>query len=141
VKYANKKVRESIYFTTFELDFWNLKWYNKIMQKIDMKGLSPDQIEYITSLEEKVESQQIRINQLMDMLLKTQKALYGRSSEKRCYVLGEESDQISLFNEAEAETSSKAEEPTVQTIVSSYSRKAKRTRRTGKNSSCGGNHL
>ncbi|MDI9483117.1 MAG: hypothetical protein QM315_08030 [Bacillota bacterium] len=49
------------------------------MQKIDMKGLSPDQIEYITSLEEKVESQQIRINQLMDMLLKTQKALYGRS--------------------------------------------------------------
>lgn len=49
------------------------------MQKIDIKGLSPDQIEYITSLEEKVESLQIRINQLMDMVLKTQKALYGRS--------------------------------------------------------------
>jgi transposase len=98
------------------------------MQKIDIKGLSPDQIEYITSLEEKVESLQIRINQLMDMVLKTQKALYGRSSEKRRYVLGEESDQISLFNEAEAETNSKAEEPTVQTIVSSYSRKAKRTK-------------
>jgi hypothetical protein len=64
----------------------------------------------------------------MDMVLKTQKALYGRSSEKRRYVLGEESDQISLFNEAEAETNSKAEEPTVQTIVSSYSRKAKRTK-------------
>lgn len=98
------------------------------MQKIDMKGLSPDQIEYITSLEEKIESQQVRINQLMDMLAKTQKALYGRSSEKSRYVLGEESDQISLFNEAEAETSSKAEEPTVQTIVSSYSRKPKRTK-------------
>lgn len=79
MKYTNKKVRGSVYFTTFELDFWGRKWYNKIMQKIDMKGLSPDQIEYITSLEEKVESQQIRINQLMDMLLKTQKALYGRS--------------------------------------------------------------
>ena len=100
-------MRESIYFTAFELDFQSRKWYNRIMQKIDMKGLSPDQVEYITSLEEKVESQQIRINQLMDMLAKTQKALYGRSSEKSRYVLGEESDQISLFNEAEAETSSK----------------------------------
>lgn len=121
-------MRESIYFTAFELDFRSLKWYNKIMQKVDMKGLSPDQIEYITSLEEKVESQQIRINHLMDMLAKTQKALYGRSSEKRRYVLGEGSEQISLFNEAEVETSSKAEEPTVQTIVSSYSRKPKRTK-------------
>jgi transposase len=123
-----KKVYENIYFTTFELDFRSLKWYNRIMQKIDMKGLSPDQTEYITSLEKKIESQQIRINQLMDMLAKTQKALYGRSSEKSRYVLGEESDQISLFNEAEAETSNKAEEPTVQTIVSSYSRKPKRTK-------------
>jgi len=67
------------------------------MQKIDFSGLSPTQIEYVSSLEKTVESQQIRINQLMDILSKTQKALYGRSSEKRRYVLGEESDQISLF--------------------------------------------
>lgn len=83
------------------------------MQKIDITGLSPNQAEYVESLEKTVESQQVRINQLMDMLAKMQKALYGRSSEKSRYVLGEESDQISLFDEAEAETSNKSEEPTV----------------------------
>ena len=98
------------------------------MEKIDITGLSPDQIEYVTSLERAVESQQVRISQLMDMLAKTQKALYGRSSEKSRYVLGEESDQISLFNEVEAETSNKAEELTVQTIVASHARKPKRTK-------------
>jgi transposase len=128
VKYTNKKVPESMYFTTFRLDFQSKKWYNKTMQKIDITGLSPEQIEYVAGLEKAVESQQVRINQLMDMLAKTQKALYGRSSEKSRYVLGEESDQISLFNEAEAETSNKAEELTVQTIVASHARKPKRTK-------------
>lgn len=98
------------------------------MQKIDITGLSPNETEYVASLEKTVETQQIRINQLMDMLAKMQKALYGRSSEKSRYVLGEESDQISLFNEAEAETSSKSEELTVQTIVASHTRKPKRTK-------------
>jgi transposase len=98
------------------------------MQKIDITGLSPNQAEYVESLEKTVESQQVRINQLMDMLAKMQKALYGRSSEKSRYVLGEESDQISLFDEAEAETSNKSEEPTVQTVVSSHTRKPKRTK-------------
>ena len=78
MKYTNKKVRGSVYFTTFELDFEAGSGIIKLC-KDRYEGLSPDQIEYITSLEEKVESQQIRINQLMDMLLKTQKALYGRS--------------------------------------------------------------
>jgi transposase len=98
------------------------------MQKVDFTGLSPDQIEYVTSLEKTVESQQVRINQLVDILAKSQKALFGPSSEKSRYVLGEESDQISLFNEAEVETSNKAEEPTVQTIVTSHARKPKRTK-------------
>lgn len=38
------------------------------------------------------------------------------------------SNQISMFNEAEAEESSKAEEPSIQTIVEAHKRKPKRTR-------------
>lgn len=105
------------------------------MQNIDFNGLSPEQIEYISSLEKQtdeltkaVKSQQLRIEQLMDLLKKSQKAMYGQSSEKRCYVLDEDNGQISLFNEAEVEANNKAEEPSVQTIVSSHTRKPKRTR-------------
>ena len=53
------------------------------MQKIDITGLSPNQIEYVSSLEKTVENQQIRIEQLTELLIKSQKALYGQSSEKR----------------------------------------------------------
>jgi transposase len=98
------------------------------MQKIDITGLSPDQIEYVSSLEKIVENQQIRIEQLTELLVKSQKALYGQSSEKRRYVFGEDSGQISLFNEAEVEAVNKAEEPSVQTIVAAYARKPKRTK-------------
>lgn len=98
------------------------------MQKIDFTGLSPDQIEYVSSLEKTVENQQIRIEQLTELLVKSQKALYGQSSEKRRYVFGEDSGQISLFNEAEAEAGNKAEEPTIQTIVAAHVRKPKRTK-------------
>ena len=105
------------------------------MKTIDYSGLSPDQIEYISSLEKQtkelektVESQQIRIEQLIDLINKFQKTMFGQSSEKRRYVFGEDNGQISLFNEAEVEAKNKAEEPSVQTIVSSYTRKPKRTR-------------
>lgn len=98
------------------------------MEKIDFSGLSTEQTEYISSLEKTNETLKLRVDQLMDMLQKLQKTLYGQSSEKRRYVLGEDDGQISLFNEAEIEANSKAEEPSVQTIVSSYSRKPKRTR-------------
>ena len=98
------------------------------MQKVDFTGLSPDQIEYVSSLEKTVENQQIRIEQLTELLVKSQKALYGQSSEKRHYVFGEDSSQISLFNEAEAEAGNKAEEPTVQTILVAHARNPKRTK-------------
>lgn len=103
-----------------------------------MTGLLPEQIQYITDLEKQaakadelsqtVEAQKIRIDQLMDILVKSQKAMYGRSSEKSKYVLGEESNQLSLFNEAELEAGSKAEEPTVETVVKAHTRKPKRTK-------------
>ena len=105
------------------------------MQKINVTGLSPDQIEYISSMEKRMDelskevaSQQLRIDQLMELLVKSQKAIYGRSSEKSRYVLGEESGQVSLFNEAEDEAGNKAEEPSMQTIVAAYARKPKRTK-------------
>lgn len=75
------------------------------MQNIDLTGLSPDQIEYVTSLKKQkedlsktVESQQVRIDQLMELLLKSQKAMYGRASEKSRYVLSGEVSQISIVN-------------------------------------------
>lgn len=73
-----------------------------------MTGLSHEQIEHISSLESKVnelsktiESQKMRIDQLMDILAKSQKTMYGRASEKSRYALGEESNQLLLFNETE----------------------------------------
>ena len=90
--------------------------------------LSPDLIEYVASLEKSVESLQIQIDQLTDLLAKSQKALFGRSSEKSRYIIGEQSEQISLFNEAEVEANSAAEEPTVQTIIAAHARKPKRTK-------------
>lgn len=73
-----------------------------------MTGLSHEQIEHISSLESKdnelsktIESQKMRIDQLMDILAKSQKTMYGRASEKSRYALGEESNQLLLFNETE----------------------------------------
>ena len=81
-------MRKSIDFTAFKLDFSGEIWYNYLMQKINFTGLTPEQIEYVSTLEKIVENQQIRINQLTELLIKSQKALYGQSSEKRRYVLG-----------------------------------------------------
>lgn len=53
--------------------------------------------------------------------------MYGQSSEKRKYVLGEENNQISLFNEAEAESNRHAPEPD-KVSVTGHTRKAKRTK-------------
>jgi len=104
------------------------------MEKINSKGLPPEIIEYISKLEillqeqsKIVESQQIRINQLTDIVVKLQKGIYGQSSEKSKYVLGEDNKQLSLFNEAEIEANNTAPEPDKIT-VSGHARKAKRTK-------------
>lgn len=99
------------------------------MKKIDLTGLLPEQIEYISDLEKQVENQKLRIDQLMEVLAKSQKSMYGQSSEKSRYVLGEENGQISLFNEAESESNSKAPEPDAETVVAEHIRKAKRTKK------------
>lgn len=104
------------------------------MEKIDLTGLSPEVTAYISKLEAQlqeqtktVETQQVRIDQLMGMLAKLQKTMYGQSSEKRKYVLGEDDNQLSLFNEAEVEAKRHAPEPT-KVSVSGHTRKAKRTK-------------
>ena len=105
-----------------------LLWYNNSMEKIDLTGLLPEQIEYISGLEKQVENQKLRIDQLMEILAKSQKSMYGQSSEKSRYVLGDENGQISLFNEAESESNCKAPEPDAETVVAEHIRKAKRTK-------------
>lgn len=111
------------------------------MKTIDLKGVSPEITAYISTLETQlkeqttqlqersktVESQKVRIDRLMDMLANFQKTMYGQSSEKSKYVLGEDTNQISLFNEAEAESNNKAPEPD-KVAVSEHIRKAKRTK-------------
>ncbi|MGI6449096.1 MAG: IS66 family transposase [Desulfitobacteriia bacterium] len=111
------------------------------MSKIDLTGLSPEIIAYITKLESQVkeqstqleiqtqtvEKQKVRIDKLMTMLANFQKTLYGQSSEKSKYVLGEDSNQLALFNEAEAEANRNAPEPT-KVSVAGHTRKPKRTK-------------
>ena len=111
------------------------------MEKIDLTGLTPELTAYVLRLETQlkeqttqlqeqsktVESQQVRIDRLMDMLAKFQKAMYGQSSEKSKYVLDEDNNQISLFNEAEAESNRQAPEPD-KVSISKHVRKAKRTK-------------
>jgi transposase len=72
-------------------------------------------IEYIGTLE-------AEITRLSELIRLANKARFGASSEKACYILDE---QISLFNEAEALADESAPEPV---IVEKHSRKKKRTK-------------
>ena len=111
------------------------------MKTIDYTALSSDVTEYISRLETQlneqktqlqdqsktVESQKVRIVRLTDMLANLQKSMFGQSSEKSKYVLDDDNSQLSLFNEAEAESNSKAPEPSKATVTE-HIRKAKRTK-------------
>lgn len=104
------------------------------MKTIDLTGLSPDVKEYITGLKIQIDEQaktielkNLRIDRLMDIVAALQKGMYGQSSEKRRYILGEDNPQPSLFNEAEFEANRNAPEPD-QVSVSGHARKPKRTK-------------
>lgn len=104
------------------------------MKSTVFTGISPEVAEYISGLEKQldaqskiVESQKIQIDRLTEIVVNLQKSVYGRSSEKSKYVLGEGNDQLLLFNEAEAESNSKAPEPEKITVAG-HARKTKRTR-------------
>ena len=79
---------------------------------------------------EQLKQQLDQLNQKLDRMseppLNAQRARFGRSSEKKRYILDE--DQIALFNEAEVSQAKKTEEPTEETFtVKAYARKKKRT--------------
>jgi len=116
------------------------------MDKSFFEGLPAPVIEYISSLKilsenqaellekqqeqlgnqnELLEKQQLQIDRLTEMLRLAQKARFGPSSEKGKYILGDESGQISLFNEAEACAQEEEPEPVV---VEKHTRKPKRTK-------------
>lgn len=104
------------------------------MKDADFVGLPPEVTEYISKLETQlneqsqiVDSQHARIEQLTDMVTNLQKLMFGRSSEKSKYVLGDDDLQLSLFNEAEAEVNRQAPEPDKVTVLE-HARKAKRTK-------------
>lgn len=67
-----------------------------------------------------------KLEHMNEVLANAQRVQYGRSSEKKSYVLSE--DQMSLFNEAESCQDHKAEEPAEKTFtVKAHTRKKKRT--------------
>ena len=87
----------------------------------------------VAALEHRISEQQAEIEALKkklehmnEVFLNAQRARFGQSSEKSKYVLGQ--DQLTLFNEAEAEQDPKAAEPTEETFtVAVHTRKKKRT--------------
>ena len=99
--------------------------YNVGMEKITFEGLPPQAIEYISSLESRLDKLMSQIDRLTELLLIAQKAQFGSSSEKARYILEDEFDQSSLFNEAEAYANEDEPDPI---IIAKHERKPKRTK-------------
>ena len=101
--------------------------------QIDLNNLTPEIAAYIKSLETKnteLQSENEKLKQqnanLTELIVKSQKKMFGKSSESIGNIEGAE--QLTLFNEAEQEYSAAAPEPTKETLVASHTRKAKRTK-------------
>ena len=95
------------------------------MKKMTFEGLPAPAIEYIDTLENKIGQMQNQIDRLSELLLLAQKARFGSSSEKAKYILSDEYEQGTLFNEAEAYAREDEPEPI---IVKQHTRKRKRTK-------------
>ena len=67
------------------------------------------------SLQEENAELRRKLEHMNELFLNAQRARFGQSSEKSTYVLGK--DQMSLFNEAEAEQDAKAKKPTEETFT------------------------
>lgn len=103
----------------------NLKEALQFIKKLQAENT--EQKNEITELKATVNKQNIMLSNLNEMLVKGRKAMFGKSSEQLSNIDG--SEQLSLFNEAEQESSAKAEEPTVETVtVKSYPRKKRLSR-------------
>lgn len=86
----------------------------------ELEALVAKQSQRISELERK-------LNRMTELLANAQRARFGQSSEKKEYVLGKNLDQLSIFNEAEAEQDVKAPEPTDEVFIEAHKRKKKRT--------------
>ena len=85
--------------------------------------------EEIAGLKKKNEKQAQRIDNLMEQLLKRNKALFGRKSEQEKYLTDGQMELPNVLNEAEAESGGVYHEPTEETIiVKAHARKKKRTK-------------
>ena len=73
-----------------------------------------------------IEKLNIRISNLTEMLVNSRKKIFGKSSEQAKYIGCAE--QITLFNEAEKESSAGAKEPDEKTLVEAHERRKKRTK-------------
>lgn len=100
---------------------------------VNMKNLTPEAAAYIKALEEKSDKLQAEIDKLQqqnsnltEILIKSQKKMFDKSSEQIKYIDG--SEQLSLFNEAEKEYAAAAPEPTQETLVAAHTRKKKHTK-------------
>lgn len=97
------------------------------MAEINLDRMSQKElIDYIKTLQAKVEKQEVIIRNMNEMLTKNRKAMFGKSGEQIKYMDGAE--QLNFFNEAETEYNGGAVEPTKETIVKEHTRKEKRTK-------------
>ena len=78
------------------------------------------------ALKKENEDSRRKLERMNELLLNAQRTRFGQSSEKRGYVLPD-SEQMRIFNEAEAVQDPKAPEPTEETVVKVHTRKLKRT--------------
>ena len=72
--------------------------------------------EEIADLKKKNEKQAQRIDNLMEQLLKRNKALFGRKSEQEKYLTDGQMELPNVLNEAEAESGGVYHEPTEETM-------------------------
>ena len=78
------------------------------------------------TLKKEVAELRRKLERMNELLLNAQRARFGQSSEKREYVL-EDSEQLGLFHETEADQQPKEPEQRSETRVKAHTRKPKRT--------------
>jgi len=82
----------------------------------------------VVSLEKENADLRRKLERMNELLLNAQRTRFGQSSEKSVYVMGDDAEQLQMFNEAEKEQDVKAEEPTPETFtVTEHKRKKKRS--------------
>lgn len=92
-----------------------------------MKTLTPEVAAHIKALEEKSGKLQAEIDKLQqqnfnltEILIKSQKKMFDKSSEQKKYIDG--SEQLSLFSEAEKEYAATAPELAKETLIAAHTR-------------------